>query len=1027
MKYCPFKLAAILLAVLSFTLSNSTADEPVVKVPNGSASPIKTPPQDALQTIEGVRGGRHWVDAKTAPPKSPQESLACLQIEPGFKIELIAAEPLVRDPVAIAFDQHGQIFVVEYGDYPTGPTDGSGKPLSRVVLLTDTDGDGRLDQRHVFADKLTFAHSLMPYRNGLLVGAQTAILFLQDTDGDHKADVREVLFDGFTPAHPQMQIGNPRWGIDNRIYFNYGPGKVASQRKPEQRVTLPRKDFSFNPQTMEFAADSGMGQFGNTVDRWGQRFYCTNRNPIITTMFPPAVARRNPFATIDQASYDVAPSGGDTRVYPLVKMKSNYLSHAGTHTAACGVTAYTGDAFGAEFDNSVFVCEPIGHLVTRLIVTAEGPRLVGQRARDKADFVASTDTWFRPASLANGPDGALYLADMYRLWVEHPKFLPPDVAAKLDWRAGEDRGRIYRIIHDGQESRPFQTPQSTAEIVALLNDPNGWRQFLGQRLLVEKQDPAAAALLRRVLQTSKSSTARLHALWTLDGLHDLQADDVRSGMQDLHPQVRRAAVELSPRFLDQADILRAVCLRVHDEDARVRLQTAVALGESDSETATAALSELAVSDGRDPWFARAILTSSKHRAGEILLALLNPTGPGAKTSSEHVQFVKQLATVVGTRGDVAELGQVLTAVTADEPRGLWWRAAIIAGLGDGLPRHRGPLGRVTLTQLIAKPPAALTDQTAELQEMLQTNQQAALDRKRELVDRVAAVELLAFQPFATSSTALSELLASDQPPTVQAACLGALERQGSPEAAQIVLARWQQLGPAIRSRALAFLLRRTDSTRLVLNAMEAGEMRASSLDIDQRVRLLKHSDAKIRAQATKLLGGTVSANRRAVVATYESAVAHTGSAREGAKVFAKICANCHRIDGQGFEAGPDISDVRNRSRAAILYDVLDPNAKVEPRFTAYNVLTDDGKTFSGLIVTESPESIVLKMAAGKQETITRQEIVELKSSKISLMPEGIEKDVTVEQMTDLLEFLTNRPPGLRLPDREEIESTRTSP
>ncbi|MFQ5731231.1 MAG: PVC-type heme-binding CxxCH protein, partial [Planctomycetaceae bacterium] len=356
--------------------------------PSPSAQKRKNPPaqkQDALRTIEGTRGGRHWVNAKTAPPKSPQESLKSLKIEPGFTVQLFAAEPLVMDPVAITFDERGRMFVVEYGDYPVGPPK-KGPPLSRVVMLEDTDGDGRADKRHVFADKLNFAHSLMAYKGGMLVGAQTQILFLKDTDGDHRADVREVLFDGFTPAHPQMQIGCPRWGLDNWVTLNYGPGRITSKASPGRTRAMPRLDFRFHPLTMEFGPDSGLGQYGNTVDNHGNRFFCTNRNPIMTTALPYAAMRRNPFAVIPKGYYDVGASGGATRVYPLVAMKSNYLSHAGTHTSACGVTAYRGDFRTADLQRSVFVCEPIGNLVTRSIVDDAGIALTAKRARPKADF-----------------------------------------------------------------------------------------------------------------------------------------------------------------------------------------------------------------------------------------------------------------------------------------------------------------------------------------------------------------------------------------------------------------------------------------------------------------------------------------------------------------------------------------------------------------------------------------------------------------------------------------------------------------
>lgn len=977
---------------------------PVLLSPTTQAQPAGS---EALQRIEGVRGGRHWIDEPTAPPKTPEESYGCLQIEPGYKIQLIAQEPLVKDPVAITFDDRGRMYVVEYGDYPVGPPEGE-EPLSRIVLLDDTDHDGTVDRRVVFADRLHFAHSFMAWNGGLLVGAHSEILFLKDTNNDHVADVREVLFDGFTPAHPQMQIGCPRWGLNNWIYLTYGPGKVAAAADADKRVSLPRKDFRFHPETMAFEADTGLGQYGNTIDRWGHRFFCTNRSPILTTLLPSEVLKRNPFAIIPNVEYSVGKAGGATRVYPLVAMKSNYLSHAGTHTAACGVTAYTGDLTAPDLQNSVFVCEPIGHLVTRSVVEPQGVRLQARRARPKADFLASTDPWFRPVSLSNGPDGALYLADMYRLWVEHPKFLPPDIAARIDWRAGDDRGRIYRIVPADADPRAFEPADSLEQQVALLRDSNGWRQYLGQRLLVESAQTDAVPAVRQLLASQEHPTTRLHALWTLDGLHAVTPNDLLPLLSDAHPVLRRDAIRLTASHLDQTDVLTAVCRCAGDTDPRVRFELAVALGNTGSETATETLIRLTLQDGQDPWFLRGLLTSVNQRSAALIRGLVSSQTFSASGSASRVDLIKQLAAVTGARGDTAELQALLQLLTSEEPLGNWWRTAAISGLGSGLPRHRGSLGRTSLTKLLAAPPEDLAESAARLGQMLQKHQQRPLDSSQPVADRVAAVELLAYRPFAESSDVLNELLAGGQPVALQSAAIRALSSSGD-AAAPIIIERWPEIGPSVRSQALGALLRRPESVRLALTAMADGRMNASALSVDQRVILLKHKDYAIRSAAEELFGGAVSTNRKQVIDEYQQALTLKGSVEAGAKVFKRVCARCHQIDGEGHNVGPDITDVRNRSHSAILFDVLDPNAKVEPRFTAYTVVTIDGRTFSGLMTTDSAESVTLTMPEGRQQTIGRSEIDEIRASEVSLMPEGVEKDITVQDMAHLLEFLKNRP------------------
>ena len=964
---------------------------------------------DALQTIESTRGGRHWIDDKMAPPKSPAESLACLQIEPGLEIQLVAAEPLVMDPVEIAFDHLGRMFVVEYGDYPNGPEKEGDPPLSRVVFLEDVDGDGCVDKRHVFADHLTFAHGIMPFQGGLLVGANTQILFLKDTNGDNKADVRKVLFDGFVPAHPQMQIGNPRWGLDNWIYLSYGPGKITSAQSSEV-FEMPQRDFRFHPLTMQFGPDSGLGQFGNTIDNWGRRFFCTNRNPIMTTMLSYAAVQRNPFAIIPKAYYDVAPSGGDSRVYPLIEMKSNYLSHAGSFTSACGTTAYRGDLLDPKYWRSIFVCEPIGHLVTRSVVSRQGHLLKGKRARPKTDFLASTDTWFRPVNLANGPDGALYVVDMYRKWVEHPLFLPADIAKRIDWRAGDNRGRIYRILPKGAAARKTQPPKTTEDLVTLLSDTNGWCRQLAQRLLVERQSKDAVGALRELLVSSNFALTRIHALWTLDGLNELKVSDVRRALGDSDVHVRCEAIKLAAQFLNEHSVLLdKLSELVDDQDSSVRFQVALVLGETNDLCAIELLTRLAVRDGRDHWFTLAILSAAKERSGAILAGLFTNSTFSRHGDAQRIDLVRQLATVVGARGDSDELAALFTAIGATDPTSAWWQMAALSGLATGLPRHQGELGRTSLESLIANPPKQLDKSLEHVRRQLDRIENMAINDELDVSDRVAAIQLLGYQPFEESIGVYHELLSSNQPVEVQLACIGAIRTRGDERGARVVLDRWLTLSPIVRGSALTLLWQRPATIRLVLKAMSDGRISASTVSIDRRVQLLTHADKHIRRLATRLFGDAVSTNRRAVAETYRPALHLKASAAAGSKVFQRTCSSCHRINGKGHVVGPDLDDIRNRSREAVLYDILDPNLKVDPQFTHYIVLTDDGRVLNGQIKSETADAVILHQAEGKQQIIPRNEIEEIQATGKSLMPEGIEKEVSVQQMADLLEFLKPRP------------------
>lgn len=295
-----------------------------------------------------------------------------------------------------------------------------------------------------------------------------------------------------------------------------------------------------------------------------------------------------------------------------------------------------------------------------------------------------------------------------------------------------------------------------------------------------------------------------------------------------------------------------------------------------------------------------------------------------------------------------------------------------------------------------------------IRELMKQTQEVSLDRQRSSGDRVAATELMAFQSPQQALGALRRLLSSAQPVEVQRAAIEGLRRVPEDDAMETILTNWSSLGPSLRGPALELLMARKESTKATLVAMKAGTLSAAAVGVERRIRLLRHADAEIKQLAIDLFGGAVSADRVAVAKQYEAALTIDASMERGIEVFRKTCASCHRVDGVGHDVGPDISDVRNRARDALLYDILDPNRKVEPRFNDYTVITIDGIVINGLLVTETAKTVVLRQAENKQVVIQRDQIDEMHASGKSLMPEGVEKTVSVQQMADLLEYLKQR-------------------
>jgi putative heme-binding domain-containing protein len=496
---------------------------------------------DANGSDQGVtfRDGAMWIEATKQriafsellkvpgpAPRSPQDSLKALKLKPGFEAMLVAHEPLVQDPVFIDWDAKGRMWVVEMGDYPFAPgektNDGSmgqgkvsGLQTGRVKILTDMDGDGVYDKSTLFLDGLKHPTGLAPWKNGVFIANIPDIFYAEDTDGDGKCDKRETWFTGFTAGNPQHLVNGFCWGLDGWFYgANGDSGGDITCMKTGKKIALGTNDFRFDPRTGEFALEGGW--------HYWLPFRHLERHPEIVAKS----IRGN--------------LNDEKRVFPASPpvRRFNQASFVNTLTSGCSPMPFRDTTFGADGENVLFICEPANNLVHREVLSYDGASITSQRHPGDAEseFIASEDNWFRPSMARTGPDGALYVVDMYRLVLEHPEWIPAEIAKGLDLRGGEDKGRIYRIGRTG----PPEGGTTVQNPVAAMASPNGWVRDTAQRLLIERGDAGAVTELKKLLTAAPA--VRIQAAFTLMQLGAMTPDALHAALRPLAPQVRAAAL-----------------------------------------------------------------------------------------------------------------------------------------------------------------------------------------------------------------------------------------------------------------------------------------------------------------------------------------------------------------------------------------------------------------------------------------------------------------------------------------------------
>ncbi|MEP7258314.1 MAG: PVC-type heme-binding CxxCH protein [Flavitalea sp.] len=940
--------------------------------------------------------------------KEIDKGMGSFQLEPGLRIELIAAEPLVIDPVAIAFDEKKTMYVVEDRGYPD-PAEGGSQPttLGRVALLKDTDGDGKYDSRTDFVTGLTYPNGVMAWHGGIFVTCAPDIYYFKDTTGDGVADIKMVALTGFNANKTaQIRVSTPVLGLDGWVYISGGlnSGDIISPGHPERpAVSFTSGDGRFNPETMEFQATGGVSQFGLAFDDFGRRFGCSNRHPLQHIVLEPWSLQRNKNLLFTETYQNVSASESNAKVFPVsgAITSADFIptligrSHTGTFTSACGVIVYNGIGLSPQHMGNAFICEPAQNLIQRQTMHPQGVSFQSSLVYEGKDFLASTDESFRPVFLQSGPEGALYVVDMNRKVIDHPSYVPEEARSKLDFETGKTTGRIYRIV-----SKDFSGKPAEEKGLAGIGSPVEWERATAFRLAMEKRDVSASPELRNLALALPAAESRTMALWLLVAHHSLDAELLIKSLSDTSAGVREQAALLSGPLAEKNSSLKAALIaNAADKDARVRFNTALTLGNIAGIEAVNALASIAAGNGDDRWTRAAVLSGIGDRLPQFLHAFrkINTASPAAVAA-----VMQDLGRLFGNGAALSDC-KALLKETLLPGASFDWSMATALGLAEGLSGRKN-IAHSSKCVLFSALNAG--DQKA-FELFLEKAADSAKDKNRPESVRQTAANLLGYANFSQAQPALGSLLSPGASPELQLSAIASFGRLGNPQGASIIIEKnnWSGYTPRVRSAVIATLASNPAFLEILFGAIQKGVISAAEISSIDRDRLIKDSDSSISKRASLVFKEVEGGARMKTYEEFKSILDKPGNKEAGKIVFTRVCSSCHSHGGQGGKVGPDLTGVSNQPEDALLLHILAPNYEVLPAYQAIAVKTSDNQMISGWLMAETGNSVTLKTAFGTEVSILRSNILSLVNSGLSLMPEGLEKTMSKDELRNLIAFL----------------------
>lgn len=1026
-------------------LAGAFADKPKMTAIPANLKPFEYIPADVPNYLAGASWGKMGENIRQMQkPLDSQDSMKHYSLPEGFELKLFASEPqLEGKPICMNWDERGRLWVALTIDYPN-EMQPVGEGRDRIVICEDTNGDHVADKFKVFADKLSIPTSLTFANGGVIVNQAPDTLFLKDTNGDDKADERKVLFSGWVTRDTHAGPSNMNYGLDNWIYGMVGysgfEGAVGTE-KQSFRTGFYR--FKADGSQVEFLRNTNNNSWGIGISEEGILFGSTaNGNPSVHMPIPNRYYEK----VRGWSSTVLDGIAGNAPMFPITR-KVRQVDWHDHFTAGAGHALYTARNYPANYWNkTAFITEPTGHLVATFPITPEGASFTSHNAFNLA---ASDDEWSAPIVAEVGPDGNVWMIDWYNFIVQHnptPSGFKTGKGNAYETNLRDKKhGRIYRLVHKakpGANSLNLAKADNKALVETLKNDNFFWRRH-AQRLLVERQaKDAVPALIKLAGEKTMDETGltpcAIHALWTLKGLGELEAEGTASAIAALaalkHPSsgVRQNAIKVLPNKTSSVQAILAAKL-LEDTDAQVRLAAILALADLPADKAASAAITAQLKKPKHP-MDRWLLDATTSAAANNDFRFLNDASASADPTLVHLQVLERVAEHFARGTPKQEVIQVLEELKKASPQ---IQIATLRGLARGWstkePLELDEKSSKVVLDLFEKLPIAAKGQLAQLgkkwnskalqsqsREIVQSFIKIAADPKANESDRIQAsrqaCEFGSGDP--AVSIAILDLISAQLAPELAIGFLEAASQSERGETAKHMVDKLKEWPPSLRGTAIRALLSRTNWTPHLLDGLEQGKLRLGEMSLDQKQALTQSSNKKQTDRAKAILakgGGLPNADRQKVVEEYTFALTQSGNAAAGKIVFKNQCEKCHQHQGEGTKIGPDLTGMASHPKKELLIHIMDPNRDVEGNFRQYVITTTSGKILTGMLASETKSAIELIDTEAKKQTVLREDIEEMKASEKSLMPEGFEKQLKKEEIVNLLEFLSQRGKYLPLP------------